>query len=187
MKTSHPELNWIMALTLSLLLKLPPRKLEPWLFLFSIFLFLLEPWYFLSAKLALYLYKSTAQSCMKYCCHVWPGALSCYFKLLDKLQTWICRTVGPLLAASLELLAHHRNIASISLFYRYYFGRYSSELVVLPYSRGRPTCYSDRLHYWKFLSTFLDVTRMSISTVSFLAQLDFEILDLLNAFFWLMI
>ena len=141
----------------------------------------------LSAKFALYLYKSTTESCMEYCCHVWPGAPSCYFKLLDNLQTWICRTVGTLLAASLEPLAHHRNIASISLFYRYYFGRYSSELVVLPYSWGRPTCYSDRLHYWKFLSTFLDVTRMSMSTVSFLAQLDSEILDLLHAFFWLMI
>ena len=62
---------------------------------------------------------------------------------------WICRTVGPSLAASLESLAHRRNVASLSLFYRYYFGRCSSELaqlVPLPYSRGRPTCYSDRLH-----------------------------------------
>ena len=31
-------LNWIGALTLSLLLKLPPRKLEPWLVLWSFFL-----------------------------------------------------------------------------------------------------------------------------------------------------
>ena len=31
-------LNWIGALTLSLLLKLPPRKLEPWFFLWSLFL-----------------------------------------------------------------------------------------------------------------------------------------------------
>ena len=37
----------------------------------------------------------------------------------------------------------------LSLFYRYYFGRYSSELaqlVPLPYSRQRSTHYSDRLH-----------------------------------------
>ena len=74
---------------------------------------------------------------MEYCCHVWPGAPSCYLKLLGKLQKWICRTVGPSLAASLEPLSHHQNVASLSLFYRYYFVRCSSELaqlVPLPYS-----------------------------------------------------
>ena len=38
---------------------------------------------------------------------------------------------------------------ALSLFYRYYFGRCSSELdelVPFPYSGGRPSCYSDRLH-----------------------------------------
>ena len=52
-------------------------------------------------------------------------------------------------AASLEPLAHCRNVASLSLFCMYYFGRCSSELVQLvplPYSQGRSTCYSDRLH-----------------------------------------
>ena len=68
--------------------------------------------------------------------------------------TWncmICRTVGPSLSASFELFAHHLNVASLSLFYRYYFGKSSSELVELvplPYSRGRSTCYSDRLHHF---------------------------------------
>ena len=71
--------------------------------------------------------------------------------------TWNCwisykniyRTVGPSLAASLELLAHRQNVASLSNFYMYYYGRCSSELaelVPLPYSRGRSTRYSDRLH-----------------------------------------
>ena len=49
----------------------------------------------------------------------------------------ICRTVGPSLAASLEPLTHCGNVASLSLFYRYYFNRCSSEvakLVPLPYS-----------------------------------------------------
>ena len=74
---------------------------------------------------------------MEYCCHVWAGAPSYYLELLDKLQKWICRTVGLSLAASLEPLAHHRNVASISLFYRYYLVRCSSELAELfplPYS-----------------------------------------------------
>ena len=78
---------------------------------------------FLTPEIALYLYKSTIQPCMEYCCHVWAGAPSCYLELLDKLQKRICRTVGPSLAASLEPLAHHRNVASLSLFCRYYFGR----------------------------------------------------------------
>ena len=83
---------------------------------------------FLSPEVALYLYKYTIRPCMEYCCHVWAGAPSCYLELLDKLQKRICRTVGPSLAASLEPLAHRRNVACLSLFYRYYFGRCSSEL-----------------------------------------------------------
>ena len=80
---------------------------------------------------------------MEHCCHVWAGAPSCYLELLDKLQKRICRTVGPSLAASLEPLAHCRNVASLSFLY---FGRCSSELVQLVplhYSRGRSTHYSD--------------------------------------------
>ena len=104
---------------------------------------------FLSPEVALYLYKSTIHPCMEYCCHVWDGVSSCYLDLLDKLWKQICRVVGPSLADSLELLAHCQNVASLSLFYRYYFGRCSSELaqlVPLPFSWGRSTRYSDRLH-----------------------------------------
>ena len=57
--------------------------------------------------------------------------------------------VSPSLAANLEPLAHCQNVASLSLFYRYFFGRYSHELaklVPLPYSQGRSNCCSDRLH-----------------------------------------
>ena len=104
---------------------------------------------FHSPEVALYLYKSTIQPCMEYCCHFWAGAPSCYLELLDKLQKQICSIAGPSPAASLEPLAHRRNEASLSLFYRYYFGRCSSELtqlVPLPFSRGRSTRYSDGLH-----------------------------------------
>ena len=94
---------------------------------------------FLSHEVALYLYKSTIWSCMEYCCHVWAGAHGCYLELFDKLQKQICRTVGPSLAASHEPLAHRQNVASLSLFYRYYSGRCSSglaQLVPFPYPRG---------------------------------------------------
>ena len=63
---------------------------------------------FLSPEVALYLHKSTIQSCMKNCCHIWTGPPSCYF---------ICRIVGPPLAAPLEPLAHCWNVASLSFFF----------------------------------------------------------------------
>ena len=59
------------------------------------------------------------------------------------------RTVGTSLAVSLETWAYCQNVVTLSLFYRYYFGRCSSELVKLvplPYCQGRSTHYSDRLH-----------------------------------------
>ena len=91
---------------------------------------------FLSPKIALYLYKATMWLSMEYCCHVWTGAPGCYLELLDKPQKLIRRTVGPSLAASLEPFA--QTVASLSLFYRYYFVKCSSELaqlVPLPFSR----------------------------------------------------
>ena len=138
---------------------------------------------FLSPGVALYLYKSIIGSFMEYCCYVQGGVPSCYLKFLDNLQNWVFRTVGPSLAASLESLAHYRNVASLSLFYRYYLGRYSSELAPLvpfPYSlQGLHVIQIDRMI---FLSVFLYVTRTSTSTVYFLAQLGSGSLYLLNAF-----
>ena len=110
---------------------------------------LVESMKFLSPEVALYLYKSTMHPCMEYCYHVWAGAPNCYLELLDKLQKQICRTVGPSFVASLEPLGHRWNLASLSLFYRYYFGWCFSELaelVPLAFSLGKSTRYSDRLH-----------------------------------------
>ena len=78
-------------------------------------------------------------ACMEYCCHFWAGAQYYYFEFLDKLKVLFLLTP----------LDHRRNIASLSLFDKYYFGKCLSELaqlVPLPYSRGRSTLYSDRLH-----------------------------------------
>ena len=101
---------------------------------------------FFSPEVVLYLHKSTMQLCMEYCCHDWAVTPRCYFELLDKPQERICRTVGPSFAA-FEPLAHQHNVASLSLYYRYYFGRYSSELaqlVALPYCWRWSTHYSDK-------------------------------------------
>ena len=78
---------------------------------------------------------------MEYCCHVWTGAPSCYLELFDKLKQRICGTIDPSLANSLETLAHCRNVASLSLFYSYYFRGCSSELaqlVPLPFGSFQP-------------------------------------------------
>ena len=88
---------------------------------------------------------------MDYCCYVWAGAPSCYLELLDKLQKRICRTVAPSLAASLKWF--HFLILEEGL------------LIIL-------------IDCMIFLSPFLDVTRMSMSTVSFLTHLDSGILCL---------
>ena len=81
---------------------------------------------------------------MEYYWLIWAGTPTCFLVMVDKLQKRVCRTVGATIAAFNEPLSHRRN-----LFYRYYFGRCSSELAELvpfPYSCGRSTRYSDRLH-----------------------------------------
>ena len=78
--------------------------------------------------------------------------LGLYSKLLlgiVKLQKQICMTVVSSLAPSLGPLSHQQNVPSLSLFYRYYFGKCSyklAQLALLSFSQGRSTCYSDRLH-----------------------------------------
>ena len=78
-----------MALPLSPLLKLPPRK-------WSLEICFME---FLSLNVALYLYKSTIPS-IEYCYHICSHAPSCCLELLEKLQERVCRTVGSSLALS---------------------------------------------------------------------------------------
>ena len=92
-------------------------------------------------------------------------------ELLDQLQKWICRAVDLSLAVSLEPLAHRRNIASSSLFYRYYFGRCSSELAQLVFLFFLGGLLVILIDCMIFLSPFLYFTRMFMSTVSFLVQL----------------
>ena len=101
---------------------------------------------FLSPEVALYLYKLP---------YVWNTVVMSGLMFLVAIwNCWISyrnRYAGLLvpLAASLEPLTHHQNVTSLSLLFRYYFGRCLSELAQLipcPYSQGRSTRYSDRLH-----------------------------------------
>ena len=117
----------------------------------------------------LYIYKSTICPCMGYCCHVWAGAPSFYLELLHKLQKRICRTVAPWLAPSLEPLAHHRNVAawvcSIGITLVDVLQNRLNWFHFLFLEGGLLIILIDCMI---FLSPFLDVTRMSMSTVSFL-------------------
>ena len=86
-----------------------------------------------------------------------PGAPSCYLELLDKLQKWICRTVGPslaTLATSLEPLADII-LVDVQLNWLNWF-------LVLFLEGGLFVILVDCMI---FLSPFLDVTRMSMSTI----------------------
>ena len=76
---------------------------------------------FVSPEAALYLCKSTIRPCIKYCCKVWAGAPSCYLELLNNLEKRMRRTLGSSLLLSLEPLVHLQHVASLSLFYMYYF------------------------------------------------------------------
>ena len=108
---------------------------------------------FLSSEVALYLNKSTIRLCMVYYCHVCTGAPGSHLDMLDIQQKRVCRTVGATLTASLESLAHHRNVTSLSLFYRYYLGRCSTELLelVLRPSKSNHWGYPIKKLFLKFL------------------------------------
>ena len=100
---------------------------------------------FLSPEVTLYPYKSTIQSCMKYCCCVWACAPSSYLELLDELQKQICRTVGPSLATSFETLAHHWNVVfSLCIALTGVHLNWLNWFCFL--TLKRPTGYSNRLH-----------------------------------------
>ena len=101
--------------------------------------------------------------------------------MLDKLQERVCWSVGPSLTASLEAVAHHWNVVSLCFSGRYYCGKCLSKLVPLFLVLvGVPLIILMGCEI--FLSFFLDVIRVTMSRVSFLAQLDFWILSLQHAF-----
>ena len=130
---------------------------------------------FISPEVVLYLYKSTVWSFMKYCGHVWAGAPSCYLESLDKPQKQICMTIGPHLPSLLNPCL----IIGLGLFYRYFLVEVHLNLLkwfhFLILEGGLLVILIDCI---VFLPPFLDVKRMSMSTVSFLTQLDSKIIGL---------
>ena len=108
---------------------------------------------------------------MEYCCHIWAGDPVATLDLLEKLQKQICRIFGPSLGASLEPVnpCESCEVFSIGItlvdvlqnwFNWFHFLFLEGGLLVILIS-----CMI-------YLSPFLDVTRMSMSTVSFLTKLN---------------
>ena len=83
---------------------------------------------YLSPESLLYLYKSQVRPKMEYCCHIWSGAPQRSLSILDRLQRRMKGLVGDVLFSTLQPLSHRRDVASLSLFYRYFNGKCSTEL-----------------------------------------------------------
>ena len=65
--------------------------------------------------------------CLEYCSHIWGS--SPYTSLLDRIESKAIRLIGdPSLTSTLNPLSLWRKVASLSLFYRHYFGHCSDEL-----------------------------------------------------------
>ncbi|XP_065658826.1 uncharacterized protein LOC136083358 [Hydra vulgaris] len=111
--------------------------------------FLYQARYFLTSDSIFYLYKSQIRPCMENCCHIWGGSSNDALSLLDKVQKRIVNIVGPALAAILQPFSHRHNVASLSLFYKYFNGHCSKELASLvPFTKihSRVTRHSIRCH-----------------------------------------
>ena len=93
--------------------------------------------YFNSAQL-LKLYTGFIRPCLEYCSHIWGS--SPYTSLLDRIESKAIRLIGdPSLTSTLDPLSLRCKVASLSLFYRYYFGHCSDELATcIPPPMARP-------------------------------------------------
>ena len=131
---------------------------------------------FLSAPSILYLYKSQIRPTLEYCCYLWAGASHRSRSALDSVQHRLKGLVGPELYSTLQPLSHRRNAATISLFYRYFHGKCSTELhsLVSPLRVfRRQTRYSNDCAKHPFFPKSLNHTTNFTELALFPAQLNF--------------
>ncbi|KAG5898378.1 hypothetical protein JTB14_015809 [Gonioctena quinquepunctata] len=84
--------------------------------------------YFTPTQL-LMIYKAQIRPVLEYCSHIWSAAPKHILRLLDSVQKRAIRLVGDAsLTNSLTCLEHRRKVSDLSLFYRYFHGRCSSEI-----------------------------------------------------------
>ena len=163
-------LNWIGAFKYICIAKTASKKLEPWFALWHLFFL-----------------KLLCISINLPYGHAWNTVImSGLVLLVATWNCWINYKNGYTRLLVLHLLPHLNPWLIVEMsaeVYRYYFGRCSSvlaELVPILYSRG--SLLVILIDCMVFLSPFLGVTRMSMSTVSLFAQLDPAIFCLENGF-----
>ena len=94
---------------------------------------------FLTPESILYLYKSTIQ-------RLWSHELD----LLDRMQKRVVSLVGSGLSSDFQALSHRRDVASLSLFYKYYYMKCFSEITDLVPPKCvtvRSTLFSEQTHH----------------------------------------
>ena len=96
--------------------------------------------HFFTPSQMLTIYKGLVRPCMEYACHVWGG--STHTALLNRVEAKAFRLIrSPPLTDCLPLLNVRRNVASLSIFYRYFHANCSSELAnCMPPLLPRPRC-----------------------------------------------
>ena len=87
---------------------------------------------YFAPKHRLLLYKAQVRPHMEYCSHLWAGAPHYQLLPFDRIQKRAVRLVdNPRLTNSLESLEHRRDVSSLCVFYRLYYGECSEELFSL--------------------------------------------------------
>ncbi|CAG9814285.1 unnamed protein product [Phaedon cochleariae] len=77
----------------------------------------------------LMIYKAQIRPVLEYCSHIWGSAPKHTLMLLDSIQRRAIRLVSDAtLTHSLTSLEHRRKVGDLSLFYRYFHGKCSSEI-----------------------------------------------------------
>lgn len=56
------------------------------------------------------------------------GSPAIYLKIPTKIQSRVCNVIDPDLASQFQSFSHHSNIASLYLFYKYFYGSFSNVL-----------------------------------------------------------
>ena len=87
---------------------------------------------------------------MEYCCHIWDGASASCLRLFYQIQRQIINLIGPNLSLKLHSSSHRRDVASLSLFYKYLNGFCSDESKSLPPAIKTLNCvtrYSTNAHH----------------------------------------
>ena len=123
--------------------------------------------YFTSRQLFL-ICKAQVRPVSEYCSHIWSSAPKQTFKLLDSVQRRAIRLVDDAsLTNSLTSLEHRRKVGDLSLFYRYFHGRCSTEILSIVAPLAIPSILTRRVQSAHPFMVRLEICRTSLSQDSF--------------------